>query len=156
MTVSELLGAIRHSHTDMKTSLASLLLCIALPASAAVSTQVLCFQTSGDKPVRFELRTYYDDVAKWQGGAVRYAKSKAAIPLLFKHEEHEELAEGRPYQFTTTWWEMVDGRINGEYEMTSQGAIVYSMTYTNARTGKKTDFTWAQDVDASAQTGCRW
>ncbi|MBR8235086.1 hypothetical protein K6W26_18685 [Burkholderia sp. AU42008] len=139
-----------------KTFAALLLLCIALPASAEVSTEVLCFQTSGDKPVRFELRTYYDDAAKWRGGIVRYAKSKTAIPLLFKHEDHEELAEGRPYQFTTTWWEMVDGKINGEYEMTSQGAIVYSMTYRNARTGKQTDFAWAQDVDASAKAGCRW
>ena len=140
----------------MKKALAALLLCIALPASAEVTTEVLCFRTTGDKPVRFELRTYYDDVAKWQGGVVRYAKSKTAIPLLFKHEDQEELAEGRPYQFTTTWWELVDGKINGEYEMMSQGAIVYSMTYTNARTGKKTDFAWAQDVDASAKAGCRW
>jgi len=35
---------------------------------------------------------------------------------------------------------MIDGKIDGEYEMMSQGAVVYSMTYTNARTGKKTDF----------------
>ncbi|KAG8155002.1 hypothetical protein [Burkholderia catarinensis] len=140
----------------MKKSLATLLLCIALPASAEVSTEVLCFRTDGDKPVRFELRTYYDDVAKWSGGVVRYAQSKTAIPLLFKHEEQEELAEGRPYQFTTTWWEMVDGKINGEYEMMSQGAMVYSMTYTNARTGKKTAFGRALDVDASAKSGCRW
>ncbi|QTD92904.1 hypothetical protein [Burkholderia anthina] len=141
---------------NSKKTLAALLLCIALPASAEVTTEVLCFRTTGDKPVRFELRTYYDDVAKWQGGVVRYAQSKTAIPLLFKHQDQEELAEGRPYQFTTTWWEMVDGKINGEYEMTSQGAIVYSMTYTNARTGKKTAFEWAQDVDASAKAGCRW
>lgn len=148
--------AIHDSHAHMKKTLAALLLCIALPASAEVSTEVLCFRTTGDKPVRFELRTYYDDVAKWQGGVVRYAKSKTAIPLLVKHVDQEELAEGRPYQFTTTWWEMVDGKINGEYEMMSQGAIVYSMTYTNARTGKKTDFAWAQDVDASGKAGCRW
>ncbi|NTX27167.1 hypothetical protein HT746_08475 [Burkholderia pyrrocinia] len=140
----------------MKKALAALLLCIALPASAEVSTEVLCFRTNGDKPVRFELRTYYDDVAKWSGGVVRYAKSKTAIPLLFKHRDEEILAEDRPYQYTTTWWEMVDGKINGEYEMMSQGAVVYSMTYTNARTGKKTDFAWAPDVDASAKSGCRW
>ncbi len=87
---------------------------------------------------------------------VRYAKSKAAISLLFKHVDQEELAEGRPYQFTTTRWKMADGKINGEYEMMSQGAIVYSKTYTNARTGKKTGFARAQDVDASGKTGCRW
>lgn len=140
----------------MRKTLAALLLCIALPASAEVSTEVLCFRTNGDKPVRFELRTYYDDVARWSGGVVRYAKSKAAIPLLFKHRDEEILAEGRPYQYTTTWWEMVDGKINGEYEMMNQGAVVYSMTYTSARTGKKTDFAWATDVDASAKSGCRW
>ncbi|MXN76317.1 hypothetical protein GR157_16415 [Burkholderia sp. 4701] len=140
----------------MKKTLAALLPCIALPAFAKVSTEVLCFTTNGDKPVRFELRTYYDDAARWSGGMVRYAKSNAAIPLLFKHEDQEILAEGRPYQFTTTWLEMVDGKVNGEYEMTSQGANVYSMTYTGARTGKKTAFMRASDVDASEKAGCRW
>jgi hypothetical protein len=59
-------------------------------------------------------------------------------------------------RISTTRWKMADGKINGEYEMMSQGAIVYSKTYTNARTGKKIDFAWAQDVDASGKTGCRW
>ncbi|MGZ2746297.1 hypothetical protein [Burkholderia stagnalis] len=140
----------------MKNTLAALLLCIALPAFAEVSTEVLCFRTSGDKPVRFELRTYYDDATRWSGGMVRYATSKTAIPLVFKHEDQEILAEGRPYQFTTTWLEMVDGKVNGEYEMMSQGTNVYSMTYTSARTGKKIDFTWASDIDASEKAGCRW
>ena len=140
----------------MKRALAALLLCIASPAFAKVSTEVLCFTTNGDKPVRFEWRTYFDDTTQWSGGMVRYAKSKTAIPLLFKHEDQEILAEGRPYQFTTTWLEMVDGKVNGEYALTSPGAIVYSMIYTSARTGKKTDFMWASDVDASEQAGCRW
>lgn len=140
----------------MKKALVALLLCIALPAFAKVSTEVFCFKSDGDKPVRFEMRTYYDGVAKWSGGMVRYAKSKTAIPLVIGHEEEEVLAEDRPHQFTTTWVEMVDGKVNGQYEMMSQGARIYSMTYTNARTGKKTDFTWAFDVDASEETGCRW
>lgn len=61
-----------------------------------------------------------------------------------------------PLQVTTTSWEMIDGKIDGEYEMMGQGAVVYPMTYTNARTGEKTDFAWAPDVDASAKSGCRW
>lgn len=142
--------------TIMKKALAAVLLCISLPALAKVSTEVICFTSDGDKPVRFEMRTYYDDAVKWTGGMVRYAKSKTAIPLVIGHEEEEVLAEDRPHQFTTTWVEMVDGKVNGQYEMMSQGARIYSMTYTNARTGKKTDFTWAFDVDASEETGCRW
>lgn len=140
----------------MKKALAAVLLCISLPALAKVSTEVFCFTSDGDKPVRFEMRTYYDDAVKWTGGMVRYAKSKTALPLVIGHEEEEVLAEDRPHQFTTTWVEMVDGKVNGEYEMMSQGARIYTMTYTNARTGKKTNFTWAFDVDASEKTGCRW
>ncbi|MPV67066.1 hypothetical protein GD429_14680 [Burkholderia sp. BE17] len=140
----------------MKKALAAVLLCISLPALAKVSTEVFCFTSDGDKPVRFEMRTYYDDAVKWTGGMVRYAKSKTALPLVIGHEEEEVPAEDRPHQFTTTWIEMVDGKINGEYEMRSQGARIYTMTYTNARTRKKTNFTWAFDADASEKTGCRW
>lgn len=68
----------------------------------------------------------------------------------------EVLAEGRPHQYTTTWVELAGGGINGRYEMTSQGAMIHSMTYTSARTGKKASFGRAPDVDASEQTGCRW
>ncbi|WP_175903150.1 hypothetical protein [Burkholderia seminalis] len=132
------------------------MLCIARPASAEVSTEVPCFQTAGGKPVRFELRMHYDDVEKWSDGVVRHAKSNTAIPLLLKHRDEEMLAADRPYQYTTTWREMVDGKINGEYEMMSQGAMVDSMTYTRAHTGRKTDFAWAPDSDASAKSGCRW
>lgn len=142
--------------TMMKKALAAVLLCISLPALAKVSTEVICFTSDGDKPVRFEMRTYYDDAVKWSGGMVRYAKSKTALPLVIEHEEDEVLAEDRPHQYTTTWVEMVDGKINGRYELMSQGANIYSMTYTNARTGRKTAFGRALDVDASEQTGCRW
>ncbi|MCA8273526.1 hypothetical protein LGN17_13535 [Burkholderia sp. AU30280] len=140
----------------MKKTFAALLLCASLPAFATVSTEVYCFKSDGDKPVRFEMRTYYDDAVNWSGGMVRYAKAKTALPLVVEHVDEEVLAEDRPHQFTTTWVEMVDGRINGRYEMMSQGAMIYSMTYTSARTGKQTAFGRALDVDASEQTGCRW
>ncbi|WP_431227684.1 hypothetical protein [Burkholderia contaminans] len=140
----------------MKKILAALLLCASLPAFAKVSTEVYCFKSDSDKPVRFEMRTYYDDAVDWSGGMVRYAKAKPALPLVVEHVDEEVLAEGRPHQFTTTWVEMVDGRINGRYEMMSQGAMIYSMTYTSARTGKQTAFGRVLDVDASEQTGCRW
>ncbi|WP_257250101.1 hypothetical protein [Burkholderia cepacia] len=140
----------------MKKLFAAVLLCVSLPALAKVSTDVFCFRSDGDKPVRFEMRTYYDDAVKWSGGMVRYAQSKTALPLVIEHEEDEVLDESRPHQYTTTWVEMIGGKVNGRYEMMTQGAMVYSMTYTNARTGKQTAFGRALDVDASEQTGCRW
>ncbi|WP_244100396.1 hypothetical protein [Burkholderia ambifaria] len=140
----------------MKKTLTALLLFASLPAFAKVSTDVYCFKSDGDKPVRFEMRTYYDDAVDWSGGMVRYAKAKTALPLVVEHVDEEVLVDGRPHQFTTTWVEMVDGRINGRYEMMSQGAMIYSMTYTSAHTGKRTAFSRALDVDASEQTGCRW
>ena len=53
-----------------------------------------CFKSDGDKPVRFQMRTYYDDAVGWSGGMVRYAKAKTALPLVVEHVDEEVLAEG--------------------------------------------------------------
>ena len=54
--------------------------------------------------------------------------------------EQEELVYGRPYQYTTTWVEVVDGALTGEYQMVTQGGRVDSMTYTNYKSEKKYSF----------------
>jgi hypothetical protein len=62
----------------------------------------------------------------------------------------------RPSQFTTTWFEVSDGVVSGVYEMVSQGAHIYGMTYTNYKTQKKYSFDQDIGMDASPETGCQW
>ncbi|MHC8347827.1 hypothetical protein ACYZT7_00245 [Pseudomonas sp. RT4P38] len=62
----------------------------------------------------------------------------------------------RPSQFTTTWVEVSHGVVSGVYEMVSQGARIYGMTYTNYKTQKKYSFDQDIGMDASPGTGCQW
>jgi hypothetical protein len=59
----------------MRKFIPCLLLCMSLPAHCEVKVEVSCFSSGGERPIRFELRTYYDDQAKWSGAFVRYEKS---------------------------------------------------------------------------------
>ena len=140
----------------MRKLLPVLALCMVGTAQGAVSTEIRCFSSEGARPIRFELRLYQDAGIGWFGGAVRYAGSRGSLPLVLKSENVEERVPGRPYQFVTTWLEMLDGRVNGRYEMVTQGVQIYSMAYTNARTGKRMEFAWAADVETSGEDGCRW
>lgn len=40
------------------------------------------------------------------------------------------MAEGRPSQFKTVWVKVSESSLTGEYEMVSQGARIYGLTYT--------------------------
>ena len=135
--------------------IALLLLC-PLAAHSEVTTEVYCFRSEEGKSTNFEFRTYYDSVAKWGGAGVKYSKSNKAIALVHRNTEHEVMTEDGPYQFTTTWVEVADGALTGEYEMVSQGARIYGMTYTNYKSGKKYLFEQDINMDSPPETGCQW
>lgn len=135
--------------------LALLSLC-PLAARSEITTQVSCFRSLEGKNINFELRTYYDSVTKWSGAGVRYSKSKNALPLVYRNTEEEVMTEGGPYQFTTTWVEVSDGVVTGEYERATQGARVNSMYYSNYKSGKKYSFDQDISMGASPETGCQW
>ncbi len=134
----------------------ALLVFVPLAAHSEVTTEVFCFRSYEGKPINFEFRTYYDSVAKWSGAGVKYSKSKKAIGLVHRSTEQEELVYGRPYQYTTTWVEVVDGALTGEYQMVTQGGRVDAMTYTNYKSAKKYSFENDYNVDAKPETGCQW
>jgi hypothetical protein len=46
------------------------------------------------------------------------------------------LAEDRPYQFDSVWEERIDGRLNGRYLLSTQGALVLDLSYERARDGR--------------------
>ncbi|QYY31657.1 hypothetical protein K2O51_12545 [Cupriavidus pinatubonensis] len=122
------------------------------------SSEIYCFRslsTSG-KSVNCELHTYYDQFSKWSGGFVKYEKSGKPITLALRDQLFEELSENAPQQITTTWLEIHENKINGEYEMMSQGAMIYAMTYTNYRSRKKSAFLFDPHVSATNESGCKW
>nr|WP_314641498.1 hypothetical protein [uncultured Pseudomonas sp.] len=135
--------------------IALLLLC-PMAAYSEVTTEVSCFRSLEGKNINFEFRTYYDSVIKWGGAGVRYSKSKKAIPLVYRNTEEEVMTEDGPYQFTTTWVEVSDGVLTGEYERATQGARVNSMYYTNYKSGKKYSFDQDISMEASPEAGCQW
>lgn len=134
----------------------SALLLIPLTALGEVTTEVSCFRSLEGKNINFEFRSFYDTVARWSGAGVKYTKSRKVIPLVYRGVEEEVMAEGRPSQFTTTWVEVSEDSLTGEYEMVSQGARIYGMTYTNYKSGKRYSFEQDITMDASPETGCRW
>ncbi|MGX0893182.1 hypothetical protein AB7M22_005190 [Pseudomonas sp. ADAK2 TE3594] len=140
----------------MKKLFLMLLLVLPLTARSEITTQVSCFRSLEGKSINFEFRTYYDSVAKWDVAGVKYSKSKKAIALVHRSTEHEVMTEDGPYQFTTTWVEVADGALTGEYEMVRQGTRIYGMTYTNYKSGKKYSFDQDISMEASPETGCQW
>ncbi|KAF1072839.1 MAG: hypothetical protein GAK45_00054 [Pseudomonas citronellolis] len=107
----------------MKRLLPALLLLSPL-AHAQVDTEIRCLVSAGPKPIRLEWRQYNDSTGHFSSTFVRYAHSDKPITLALKSSRGEELAEGRPWQFDTTWVEVVDGAITGQYHMLSQGARI--------------------------------
>jgi hypothetical protein len=133
-----------------------LLLAFPLIAHGEVQTEINCFKAREGKDIKFEFRTYYDAAAKWNGAAVKYATSKETIPLAHKSTEHEELSYGRPYQYTTTWVEVIGGAVTGEYVMVSQGGRIDEMSYTNAKSKKRYSFEHDPLIESSPEKGCQW
>lgn len=127
-----------------------------LVANAAdrLETDFRCLSGGPNRSIRLEWRTFTDISTSWTVANVRYKNAKAPITLVLKGEEATEKPEGRPWEFTSTWVEVIDGKITGEYEIVSQGAIVYSFRYKNRRNGRTIDFT--DDNDAYQEDHCAW
>jgi hypothetical protein len=129
---------------------------MSLPAHCEVKVEVSCFSSGGERPIRFELRTYYDDQAKWSGAFVRYEKSRAAISLADMAFREESFDKNAPSLAVIDWVEVSGKSITGEYEMISQGTNINSMTYTNAKSHKIYSFIHDSNTNSSVRSGCEW
>ena len=127
-----------------------------LMAHSAVTTESLCFELSETSPVKFELRTYYDEASKWSGGFVKYAKSSEPISIVLTDSQNEILDPDAPWQHTRTWSEVVNGKVTGSYELMTQGSKIVSMSYTNQSNGKVYSFGFNTSIDSSLESGCKW
>jgi len=108
-----------------------------------------CLSGGRDNTIHLEWRWLDDGRAD-----VRYAGHSERLPLRRVSEQTTVLDEDRPYQFDTVWEERVDGRINGHYTLSTQGARIYSFSYVRARDGRRTDFD--EDINAFQDDGCHW
>lgn len=127
---------------------------IAYAAQQGVEVDFRCLTGGHNDQIHLEWRTFSDTSSKWIGAYVRYQKSKVPITLVFKSSEATMQPEGRPWEFTSHWLEVVDGRISGEYVVVSQGANIYGFSYLNFRNQKKTEF--EQDISALQDNRCEW
>lgn len=128
---------------------------IPLSARCEISKEDFCFTSGGAKPVRFEFHTVYDRTTRWSGAFVKYEKSREPISLVVRSTQEVEVDLDRPSEITENWLEVSGDGITGDYEIVSQGANVYSVTYTNRATQKKLYFNLDPDATPSDK-GCAW
>lgn len=138
----------------MKSLFAVALLALPLAAHAEVTSETFCFSSGGAKSINFEMRTYYDSSSKFSSGFVKYQNAKQPIPLVLANSASEALDKNAPDQETTTWIEVFNGQVSGEYEMITQGTDVSSMAYTSKKKNQKIGF--LLNTGAMAQGGCKW
>lgn len=133
-----------------------LLALLFVPATAAerITTDFRCLTGGQNGTIRLEWRTITDTPTNWMVAYVKYKNAKAPITLAFKSVQSIEMAKDRPSENTTTWQEIVGGKITGEYEIVTQGARVYGFRYTNARNSQVVEF--AEDIAAYKDDRCQW
>jgi hypothetical protein len=133
-----------------------LIICIPLRAHCEMTVDVYCFNAGGAKAINFELHALADPVKKWSGGFVKYQNSEHSITLVLKNVVNQVLNKNAPNQETTTWIEVYENEITGEYRMMSQGANIHSMTYRNYRTRKETGFVFNVNAISQTRDSCQW
>ncbi|WP_286074601.1 hypothetical protein [Stenotrophomonas sp. 59] len=125
------------------------LLLMAGTASAATVQDHRCLSGGRNDRIHLEWR--------WLAGGgadVRYAGQRERLTLRRVSMETTVLAEDRPYQFDSVWEERIDGRLNGRYRLSTQGALVLDLSYERARDGRTTAF--HDDPEAWQEDGCHW
>lgn len=132
------------------------MLCTSGLALGDIHTEALCLHTLGEKEIQLELRTFYEIESRWSGGYVKYSNSSKPISIVLKGTEENNSTNNSPTNSTSTWVEIENGEISGEYEISSQGVSVYDFNYTKRENGKKYYFTLDPNVDFSIESGCHW
>ncbi|MCL2161925.1 MAG: DUF1311 domain-containing protein [Betaproteobacteria bacterium] len=117
-----------------------------------------CLSGGPKNSIRLEWGWYKDAIpAHWSTSYVKYKNSSKPIHLILKSNEGVETMEGRPWEYTSIWLEVVDGKITGEYKTITQGALIYGFTYKDYRNGRIVDFSDVPGDYAVVGDGkCTW
>ncbi|HEX7863312.1 MAG TPA: hypothetical protein VF555_00095 [Variovorax sp.] len=141
----------------LQLALAGLLLPLSASAASVdspVSVDYRCLTESTAQSIHLEWRMFSDPNSNWSGGYVRYKGSTRVITIVPVKREVGDKPEGRPWEYITTWAEIVDGRIEGQYVVTTQGANIYGFDYKNLRSGKQ--YSFSQDIGPDDGKKCSW
>lgn len=116
---------------------------------AKQQSYVGCF-SSGNINVKYVEMPYKNALL----GYVVYGNSSVFIPLAFM-KKSEMTFDDRPSEFTVTWSEVIDGKVNGSYVVATQGAR-FNIFYYKSLSGKKTIF--EENIGAYTNDGnnCKW
>ncbi|MBC8951495.1 hypothetical protein [Xenorhabdus sp. PB62.4] len=123
--------------------------------SSELSSEFRCLTSDNKKPTNIKLVNVYSKKDNASLSYVKYEKSNVSIPILLVKEESEILSKDRPYMNTTVWNEMIQGKVNGTYTITSQGARIYGFTYINKK-GKQVDFEENLEAYDAEKKDCIW
>jgi len=126
-----------------------ILYCFSFSLLAKQQTTVGCF-SSGRINLKFT-EILYDNVFL---GYVVYKGKLKFIPLAFI-KKTEVTFDDRPSEFTYTWSEVVDGKVNGLYVVTSQGARFNSFYY-KSNNGRVTEFKEKIEAYNNDGSDCIW
>lgn len=128
------------------------------PSAALCNTtlDIYCFTSGEINSTQFEMRDYTDKNLPLNYAFVKYRKSKTWIPLVSTKITSALLDHARQEQVTSQWLEISNNKPAGLYEITSLGATISSMRYTNFSTGKVYDFIHDTSVAFSVEKGCAW
>lgn len=114
-----------------------------------------CYVSTGTpKPVRLEMAILGNSL--WNGGYVLYKGSKKPISIIELSVKSTGMAPDRPYEYQSTWLEIVDGRPAGKYVLITQGARTYGFTYVSANGARHVEFSEDLDAQPDGNSGCTW
>ena len=111
----------------------------------AVDVQTRCFRFS-DQPGKLLQLRLIDTDDNNEAAFVRYAGSKAWIPLVLSSSKDIPMADSGRSQLDEEWVEFVHDQVAGRYMLSMLGAEVISFEYVNRKTGRKTEFTLAPRI----------
>ncbi|MGG6462395.1 hypothetical protein [Solilutibacter silvestris] len=94
--------------------------------------------------------------SRWNGGYIRYKGVKKPISIVELSVKSTEMAPDRPFEYESTWLEIVNGRPAGKYVVTTQGAKTYGFTYTRADGSTHVEFIEDLDAQPDGNAGCIW
>ncbi|BET98457.1 hypothetical protein [Xenorhabdus taiwanensis] len=123
--------------------------------SSEWSSEFRCLTSDNKKPINIKLVNIYSGKDNASLSYVKYEKSHISIPILLVKEESTILSEDRPYMSTTVWNERIQGKVNGTYTITSQGARIYGFNYINKK-GKQVNFEENEEAYNIEKKDCIW
>lgn len=112
--------------------------------------------SSKDGKVNFMLVHLSSTRDGWNGSYVKYNKSDKAISLIYNKSEYEEYPDNSKPMVESFYNEYVNGEFNGEYIISSQGAVIYDLVY-RGENGKEVQFEISKNAELQGEPGvCVW